>query len=248
MKKYLPFIILLVGVIVLVGAFLFVKNKNKNVDIEEGEETIPEIALKDRPFVSLTPSEDGHWLNLKIERIRVSADSLDYELLYNLPDGRIQGVPGTIKLEGSGSIERKLLMGSESSGKFRYDEGVKDGSLSLKFRDEEGKLAAKFMTDFNLFSHTETLVSKDNKFSFNLSSVPKTGFFIVMQTFGLPKDYDGNVEAGPYGIFSSTDGTENGEVALEDANRQFYFGGDDWVKIEEDKTYGIGVFIGTSES
>lgn len=150
MKKYLPLILIGVGILVLIGGFLFVRSsRNKG---GEGEESVKEIPAEQRPLVSLTPSGDGHWLKLKIEKIKVEkAASLDYELLYSLPDGRTQGVPGTVKIDGK-DIERDLLLGSESSGKFRYDEGVTGGTLTIRFRDSKGKLIGKLSTKFTLTS------------------------------------------------------------------------------------------------
>lgn len=148
-KKYLPFILVGVGVLVLVGAFLFIRS-SKKVGIED--ETVKEIPVEQRPLVSLVPSSDGHWLKLKIEKIKVvKAASLDYELLYSLPDGRTQGAPGTIKLDGN-DIVRDLLLGSESSGKFRYDEGVSGGTMTIRFRDSKGKLIGKLSTKFTMSS------------------------------------------------------------------------------------------------
>jgi len=148
-RKYLPLILIGVGLVVLVGGFLFIKSRNKG---GEEEEVVKEIPADQRPLVSLIPSSDGHWLKLKIEKIRVQgAKSLDYELLYSLPDGRTQGVPGTVKIEGK-DIERDLLLGSESSGKFRYDEGVTGGTMTIRFRDTKGKLIGKLSTKFTLSS------------------------------------------------------------------------------------------------
>lgn len=162
-KKYLPLILIGVGILVLVGAFLFVKNSKKG-GVDE-EENVKEIPQEQRPLVSLTPTSDGHWLKLKIEKIKVEgATSLDYELLYSLPDGRTQGVPGTVKIDGS-DIVRDLLLGSESSGKFRYDEGVTGGTMTIRFRNGKGKLIGKLSTKFTLTS-------------------PKKGIFeVTMDTF-----------------------------------------------------------------
>lgn len=151
MKKYLPLILLGVGLVVLVGAFIFIK-KSKTPEVVEEEEIVKEIPVGERPMVSLVPSGDGHYLKLTISQINVQgASSMDYELLYNLPDGRTQGVPGTIKLDGK-DIVKDLLLGSESNKKFRYDEGVEGGSVTLRFRNSKGKLIGKLSTEFKMTS------------------------------------------------------------------------------------------------
>lgn len=151
MRKYLPFILLGVGLLVVVGAFILVKNSKKTTTVEE-EVTVKEIPAEERPMVSLVPSKDGHYLKLTISQIKVKgAASMDYELLYNLADGRTQGVPGTVKLDGR-DIIKDLLLGSESNGKFRYDEGVNGGTVTLRFRDSKGKLIGKLSTEFTFTS------------------------------------------------------------------------------------------------
>lgn len=199
-KKFLPIILFVIGILVLV--FVFVK-KNKTALVEESD-TVAEVVLSDRPFASLTPSSDGHYLTLKIEKVTLAkVASLDYELLYSLPDGRTQGVPGTIDLKGTTEMERKLLLGSESSGKFRYDEGVEEGSLTVRLRDSKGKLMAKFSTKFHFQSTDLELTSIDNNFTYTLDKNPLGMFFITMETFGFTNKGPESVTLGPYGIFAS---------------------------------------------
>jgi hypothetical protein len=210
MKKYLPIILFLVGLLVLGGVFLLVRSK-KSMDSDSDEETnLIEVPLEKRPVASLTPSEDGHWLKLKIEKLEIDAKSLDYELLYNFPDtetgeSKTAGVPGTIALEGIDKIERDLLMGSESSGKFRYDEGVTGGTLTLRFRNEKGKLLVKFVSDFNLLSDTKELSSPDGKFTYLLDEEPKGIYFIIMDTFGVGDILRALARSETYAVFASKD-------------------------------------------
>jgi hypothetical protein len=243
MKKFLPLILFLVGVLVLIAVYFLVIRKSSNKESEIVDETVSEIALSDRPVTSLTPSADGHWLKLEIEKIKVSAASLDYELLYQLPDGRTQGVPGTISLDGQTGIERDLLLGSESSGKFRYDEGVEEGTLTLRFRNDKGKLIAKLTTKFHLQSNTQKLSSIDGNFKVNLDKLPKKAFFVVMETFGLPSDI--SIVNGPYGVFSSTSDKLTGTIDLEGGKVQRWTGSA-WVP-ETGSTSTIGIFVTTSE-
>ena len=153
MKKFLPAILIGLGLLTIVVVFIIAKgSKNTDTPATEDEVSIPEISQDQRPMVSLTPTSDGHWLNFKVQNIKVKgASTMDYELIYTTGTGIQQGVPGTVKLEGA-DVERKLLLGSESSGKFRYDEGVKEGTMTIKFRNSAGKLLGKLSTTFNLAS------------------------------------------------------------------------------------------------
>ncbi len=204
-KKFLPLIHLGVGLLVLVLVFILIKNKKTDVVVDDNS-PLAEIVFADRPVAMLTPTADGRYINLKIDKITLpKAVSLDYELLYSLPDGRTQGVPGTVDLKGQTSFERKLLLGSESNGKFRYDEGVVDGSLTIRLRDSKGKLLAKFLTKWHLQSTDTELTSIDQNFTYVLEKKPKGIYFITMETFGLMDSSVTTVTSGPYGIYSSSD-------------------------------------------
>lgn len=244
MKKYLPFLLLFLGILVLVVGFIFLKNKKKAPVVEE--EAVAEIPFEKRPSAFLIPSDDGHWLKMKINGIKVDAESLDYELLYKLPDGRTQGVPGTIQIEGGKDIERKLLLGSESSGKFRYDEGVENGTLTLRFRNGKGKLVGKLTTDFHLQGADDVLTSSDGKFKYEFDKTPKRGFFVVMNTFGVPQAFSKIVKSGPFGVFSSLETELSGTVKM-DGNVLYELVEGDWQKLEEGKTADLGIFVSSSE-
>jgi len=166
--------------------------------------------------------------------------SMDYELLYTLPDGRTQGVPGTITLNGQTSIERKMLLGTESSGHFRYDEGVKEGTLTLRFRNKDAKLIAKFTTQFALLSNTKTLSSIDEAFKATLTKLP-VGFQVVMETFGVPAAASGDVKFGPFGVFASNSTPLLGSVTTTGYNISRY-NGSAWVS-----DFGAGFFVGTAQ-
>lgn len=240
-KKYLPFIILFAGIAVLVAGFFLLRNKGSEV---AQEETAPEVPFEQRPFVTLTPNDDGHWLKMNISNLTFSAQTLEYELLYSLPDGRNQGVPGTVKLMGNESIERDLLLGSESSGKFRYDEGVEEGTLTLKYRDEKGKLTGKLTSQFHLQANTDKLGSVDGVFSYLLDEKEADGYYITMNTLGLPKAFNQQVNKGPYGVFSNIANKQPGKVSLE-GSKIYVFDNDAWLEIS-DGASNIGVFLSSN--
>lgn len=245
LKKYLPFIVIGIGILLLVGVyFLFVK---KPAEVTEEEETaLIEVALADRPYTTLTPTDDGHWLGLSIEKINIpGAESLDYELLYNLPTGEPQGVPGTIMLDGQSSITRDLLLGSESSGKFRYDEGVEQGTLTLRFRNDKGKLLVKFVSKFHLQSGEEELTHVDGGFGYILKKIPTKTYFVTMDTFGVPGELpSGNVSGGPVAVLSSATVAQPGTVEM---NGQVHmWDGSVWEALSGDSS-DVGLFVSTSE-
>lgn len=207
MKKYLPLVLLLVGILVLVGV-IFAVRRSKQAGPSESvqeEEIAPELSADQKPFTSLIPKSDGHWLKLKVEDIKVpNAVSLDYELLYKTSDGRTQGVPGTVNVKGISMIERDLLLGSESSGKFRYDLGVETGTLTLRFRNDKGKLVGKLVTDWHLQTNVSQLTSVDGTFKFDLTKVATGVWFVTMKPFGIKAGASNVViMEGDYAIFSS---------------------------------------------
>lgn len=248
MKKFLPVLALIF--VVIVGGVIFLLQKNNTPSPTQSpvevEETAPELPFDQRPYVSLTPRSDGHWLKLTIAGVNKvpNAASVDYMLSYDVPDHPSQGVPGTVKLTGITTIDRDLLLGSESSGKFRYDEGVSKGQITLKFRNSSKKLIGMLSTEFHLLSKTEVLNSIDNQFSYKLSKKPTKGYFVVLNTFGLIEGVKGELVSGPYGVFSSETLSNPGVVTLEGASTQRYADGK-WSTLKSGSSPDLGTFVST---
>lgn len=217
---------------------MVMRNRNTSTEVVDDDEAVAEIPLEKRPFVSLTPKSDGHWLNLSIINVMVDgAATLDYELIYETKEGNTQGVPGTIDLSEGGAIERDLLLGSESSGKFRYDEGVEEGQLTLRFRNSAGKLVGKLSTDWHMQTNVTDLSTVDGDFAFKLDKAQKA-YFITMNTFGLPKS-GVNLTAGPFGVFSS-DGTAYSGTVTSTGSYQVW-NGNTWSAVSGPTS--LGVFV-----
>lgn len=210
MKKYLPLILVGIGVLILIIAGVLIFKSTKNTSSTTEEANVPELPETQWPVVTLTPTDDakapnsmGRFLNMKVSKINVpGASSMDYLLVYNTSDGGQQGVPGTVQLAGA-DVERKLLLGSESSGKYRYDDGVERGTLTVTFRDSKGKSVGKLSTDFHLQSETTTLTSVDGKFTYELDKLAKGVFFVTMNTFKEPEASMTVVWQNGYGVFAS---------------------------------------------
>lgn len=217
MKKYLPIIVgVLVILVVIVG--IIVKGKGNASNDEEDSSNVPVLSEAEWPAISLTPTNkpgvpgsEGHWLNFKVEKINVAkAASMDYLLVYNTSDGGQQGVPGKVELTG-GNIERMLLLGSESSGKYRYDAGVEQGTMTITFRNEDGKMLGKLTTDFHLQTGVKELSSVDGLFKYTLDKIAKDVFFVTMKTFAEPETTSVIWQNG-YGVFASDEEEYSGVV------------------------------------
>jgi len=214
-KKYVPLIVGILVVVVFVVGFVVIKGGRKPTDSSDSEDTasVPVLSETEWPAISLTPTDNpgvsgslGHWLEFKVEKINVKgAASMDYLMVYNTSDGGQQGVPGTVKLTGA-DIERRLLLGSESSGKFRYDAGVEQGTMTITFRNDAGKMIGKLTTDFHLQSETTDLTSVDGIFAYTLDKLAKNVYFVTMKTYAEPTTPMVIWQNG-YGVFAS-DGKE----------------------------------------
>jgi hypothetical protein len=204
MKKYLPFMLVGVGIVVIIAVFLIVKNRKPVVvaPVDDTQVKLLDLPVTERPVVSLIPFADGHYLKLRVTRFVKNAATMDYELLYQTDKDITQGVPGEAKLTGD-LYEVDLLLGTESSGKFRYDTGVETGSISLKFRDTNKNLMAKYMSDFHMQTGVTTLSSIDDKFSYTLPKVQKGVFYVTMNTVGTSDSLKAFQVKDDYAVFSS---------------------------------------------
>lgn len=214
MKKNLLIVGVLIVILLLGGFFLWSRKEGvrpEAVPTPTPEGRLIETTLEERPYVTLTPSQDGHWLTLSIEGIK-DEKTLEYELIYNTASGVTQGSTNTVELEGESSYTKKILLGTESRGHYRYDEGVTQGTLTLRFRSSEG--VRKFISEFHLQQGDAKLTSIDDNFSFS-GKFPPTTFYLTMSTVGLPGEIEGKVVGGPYGTFTIGGETiKNGTVTL----------------------------------
>lgn len=220
MKKYLPIIAgVLIVVVVIVGFVIKGKNKSPANTSNEDNSNVPALSEAEWPAISLTPTDNpgvsgsmGHWLDFKVEKINIpGAASMDYLLVYSTSDGGQQGVPGSIKLTGT-DVEKKFLLGSESSGKFKYDAGVEQGTITITFRDQNGKMLGKLSDDFHLQTGVTELTSLDGVFKYTLDKAAKGVYFVTMKTYLEPATSSVVWQNG-YGIFASDGKAHAGTVS-----------------------------------
>ena len=202
MKKKLTIILIIAAVLLVVGGIFLIKAKNKSQNIDENQQSQKktlETPLEDRPYVVLVPRADGKEFTLEISRIK-NAKTIEYELVYE-SQGLSRGVIGSVELStGETKVSRKLLLGTCSRDVCKYDEGIEEGNLTLRFRGTEG--TRKFETSFHLQQGGKELTSMDNNFKLAGKFATNT-FYLTMPTIGLPEKVEGKVLSESYGIFTA---------------------------------------------
>lgn len=161
-----------------------------------------DMPLGDRPYVSLVPREDGHMIYLKVTGIPSYVKQMEYELLYTAVDSGNEiekGVGDTVK-DIKGSLEKSLLLGTESCTngcKYKYDEGIIGGTLSLTFISGDGQIST-YETPFSLKTGAEIKKSGAITLStenFSVKASPSDKLYYI-----LLKNYAKNA----FSIFSSS--------------------------------------------
>lgn len=189
MKKYL--------FLVLVSS-LFLSScgkKSETTVVPTPTPRLVELALEDRPNVSLTSRSDGHELNLKLSSVSNNITKIEYELTYVAVDNGLEiekGASGIIEKGDivSGNIERKILLGTESctSGcKYKYDTGITGGNLNLIFTTSNSQIST-FETPFIIRStadikKTGKLVWTEQNYTYTPTKLSGSNFFIVHKDF-----------------------------------------------------------------
>jgi len=247
MRRYLPLILFVVGAFIFLGAFILIRGRKSSFSPPSDKSSLIDVPVSKRPFVSLVPRPDGHYVDMRIEKLMIpEAKTLDYEFFYYTKESsQPLGVQGSKKIEGVNSVEEEFLFGSVSSGTPRFDEGVERGVLTLRFRNGEGDLISSFETEFNLLTGTSLLASVDNTFKYQHFKESKD-FFVVMNTIGYPGEDSYEIKEGPYGVFSSSDKVFPGKVDLGEG-KIYFWNGKEWKLLENDNSENIGIFFTSNQ-
>lgn len=111
-------------------------NTNKDEQMTPTEMIIPTIDSSVK--VSLT-SVNGKEVSLSITGIPSGTNSIDYELSYQTAQQGLQGVLGTIQIDNESEYDKKLTLGTCSSGACVYHQVVGKIKLTLKFNSDKGE-------------------------------------------------------------------------------------------------------------
>lgn len=238
-RKIIPLILL---TLTLTGCSLFKKKeKPKPTPKPEINEPVNIIDVGERPYISLSPRNDGKEVTLSLHNLPKAASEMEYELEYQ-SGSQLRGAFGSIDLTSpSYPVDTDVLLGSCSAGgACSYDEDVQGGTLILKFR-ADSNYALKNEWRYQPTNDARgQFSSRDSKFQLDAGkALNNSNYVITMQTSGLPAEIDGNLISGPYGLYASnslpSDGV--GELTMrlsEDSESATIYGwdGTKWVAFE----------------
>lgn len=188
-------------VIALAVYFLFIFQKSPSgikVGEKEGElKDIGQIQLKDKPYVTLTPTADGAEIIVSIENMSFF-DSIEYELTY-LADDPTRAGEKIQRGSTGGDINTKeekykasILLGTASRGVRSPDRGVTEGKLSLHLFKDGGEYLSE--TEWNLFeigAAKTTIAARDETVKLEVPpTLGKTYWVVLSDTVGFPPTFD----------------------------------------------------------
>lgn len=141
-QKKIAVIAAVVIVILLIGGYLMF-GRNKTEKPQAGEQLPTEVVIPTvdgSVKVDLVSSSLGREIVLQLKSIPNRTKSIDYELSYQTKQQGLQGVIGTIQLSrGENEYDKKLTLGTCSSGTCIYHEVVGKIRLNLKFSGNYGE-------------------------------------------------------------------------------------------------------------
>lgn len=225
----------------LTGCSLFKKKPDPSPTPKPAiNEPVNVIDVSQRPYINLTPRNDGREVTLTLHNLPKPATEMEYELEYQAGT-LLQGAFGSVDLSSPNfPLDTKILLGSCSAGgACSYHEDVQGGTLILKFR-AEANYALKDEWRYQPTADADgAFSSRDSKFQLETEDLDNSNYVIIMQTSGLPESIDGTLLAGPYGLSASSglpsDGV--GELSLrlsEDLNTATIYGynGSEWIAFD----------------
>lgn len=129
--------------IVLIAAFVFLNQTKQSKNLPEKEIINSEMVIPtvdNSVKVDLQPLIGKKEVLLKIDNIPSGTKTTDYELSYQTKEQGLQGIIGTISLEeDEKNYEKKLTLGTCSSGRCIYHNVTGKIKLNLKFSGDYGE-------------------------------------------------------------------------------------------------------------
>lgn len=201
MKKKLPIIILIV--LVLAGGAFLVLRKDKKVEEEPTvtkkkiSQPVNIIPVAERPYMSLVPSADGHYITIGVEEIKKDAVSLDYEMEYQT-GSMLQGFQGLFTLDSFPVSEKKLFGSRSAGGSVTYHEDIKGGNLLAEFDGKDDYAVKSAWRYFTNGDRMTEFSSQDTKFTLSNADLARYSYVVIYNSPGFPAELETELISDPY--------------------------------------------------
>ena len=249
MKKKLLIVLPVVALLIVGAIFLFNKNKkpaavaNQTVTKKKVQSPVNVIAVAERPYLSLEPSADGHYITITVAEVKKTASQLDYEMEYQT-GSMLQGFGGLIKLDKIPVSDKKLFGSQSAGGAITYHEDIQGGNLLAQFTGSENYAVKSAWRYFTNSGKVSEFSSQDTKFTIKNQELSKYSYIVIYNSPGYPSGLKGEVISDPYVVTTEKSLktiSSNFEVSIrasEDAQVMGY-DGSKWQKM--DSKYSDGV-------
>ena len=197
-SKKTTYIVAAIGFMAIAAAiyFLFIFQRGEegiSMKSQQGEQKeVHQIAIADRPFVTLTPTSDGAEIIISIENMG-KFDAIEYELTYladnpqSLGTKITRGATGTDVNTRAAKYKKSVLLGTASRGVRSPDTGITDGQLIMHmFIGEDEFLSETGWTFEKIGSQASTIKSVNGNFEIEVPSFGRDYWVIIADTVGVP--------------------------------------------------------------
>lgn len=201
-KKVLVIALLLI-IAIVTGVVLFVKNKKTAAPVattatkKKVQSPVNVIAVADRPYISLEPSADGHYITTNVIEVKKTATQLDYEMEYQT-GSMLQGFGGLIKLDKLPVSDKKLFGSQSAGGAITYHEDIKGGNLLAQFTGTESYAVKSAWRYFANSDQASEFSSQDTKFTVGNQELSKYSYIVIYNSPGYPAGLKGETISDPY--------------------------------------------------
>lgn len=206
-KQKQKYIIAAISFVVIAVAifFLFVFHKKpdeiKKQQISGEVKELAQIELKNKPYVTLTPTTDGAEIIISLENMSYF-DNIEYELTYladnpQVPSDKIQrGATGSDLNTQDPKYKKAILLGTASKGVKSPDRGITEGKLTLHLYKGEDQYLSETQWDmFEMGNKPVEMKTADGNFTVMApATLGKSYWVILADTVGVPPSYDHPIE------------------------------------------------------
>ncbi len=197
--------------LLLVTSLLLAACNAKTPSTRQVHQLINALDVTKRPFLAIFPHSTGKLLTLYLDRVGDNYKQSTIDLEY-LSGNALKGGRTTVDLPKPMPATQAFLLGSCSSGgKCSFDTDLISGDIKNKL-DDGSETMNVLKSDF-IFVNKGAVTSIDGRVTYTPTN-PKQKDQILMDTQGLPKEFNGQLAYSPIAISAANAGKISGKISF----------------------------------